>query len=184
MPYDNVAAVTRRLYQIALFDNRVPKEDREAALSLADALTEDLAAMLANQPDALAALRGIKPRMLDLARQGGCGSLIWRIEEFSISSADTIPYIMRPEHRHLVPDYFEALPQLLASYKHFFVRELLLQSSYKSCNAVLILHGTVAKGDKAAAVLFTSDEYRALLSVPEDYDGGRKVLVKLGSSRQ
>jgi hypothetical protein len=70
MPYDNVAAVTRRLYRIALFDNNVPKADREAALSLADALTEDLAAMLANQPDTLAALRAIKPRMLDLARQG------------------------------------------------------------------------------------------------------------------
>jgi hypothetical protein len=87
---------------------------------------------------------------------------------------------MRPEHRHLVHDYFDALPQLLASYKHLFVRELILQSNYKSRNAVLILHGTVAKGDKAAAVLFTSDEYRALLSVPEDYDGGRRVLVKLG----
>ncbi len=132
MPYDNVAAVTRRLYRIALFDNHVPKADREAALSLADALTEDLAAMLANQSYTLAALRAIKPRMLDLARQGGCGSLIWRIGEFSISPADTIPYIMRPEHRHLVHDYFDALPQLLASYKHLFVRELILQSNYKS----------------------------------------------------
>ena len=64
----------------------LPKADREAALSLADALTEDLAAMLANQSYTLAALGPIKPRMLDLARQGGCRLADmenWRILYFS-----------------------------------------------------------------------------------------------------
>lgn len=180
LPYKTVQAIIQRSYRIALFDNHVPKEHRDAASSIADALTQDLAAMLADQPEMLAALRAIKPRMFELARQGGCGSLMWRIAEFSIPPASTISYIMKPEHRHLVPSYFEALPQVLASYKNLFVRELIIQSSYKSRNAVLILHGLVAKGDKAAAVLFTSEEYRSLLSVPEEYDEGRGVLVGLG----
>ena len=88
---------------------------------------------------------------------------------------------MKPEHRHLVPDFFAAMPpQLAAQIKRPSVRELVLQSDYNSGNAVLILHGLCAKGDKAACVLFTPDEYGALLSVPDNYDAGRGVLVGLG----
>jgi hypothetical protein len=98
-----------------------------------------------------------------------------------MSAAQTVPYIMKPEHRDLVPDYLKTLTsESITRVKPALVRQLIVQESYNSHNAVLILHGVVTKGDKAAAALFTSDEYSALLSVPDDYAGGRSVLVRLG----
>jgi hypothetical protein len=60
------------------------------------------------------------------------------------------------------------------------MRQLISQSSYKTRNSVLILHGVAAKGDKAAAAIFTTDEHHAFMNVPNDYAGGRNVLVALG----
>ena len=88
---------------------------------------------------------------------------------------------MRPEHRHLVPDYFEAIgKEAVLRRRKNYVRHLILAGQYKTDNAVLILHGLAAKGDKAAAALFTGEEYAALLAVPNNYNAGRGVLVALG----
>jgi hypothetical protein len=165
----NLTAFVRRFYNIALYDNHVPQEHREAALKLAEALTADLEKALAANPEALAALKNANSQMIENTRRGGYGSLMWKLEEYSISGADTIPYVMKPEHRHLVPDFLEIIrPQTVAEAKHHWVRQLVLQSGYNSNNSVLILHGLAAKGDKGAAVLFTPDEYRALLNVPDN----------------
>jgi hypothetical protein len=179
--FQSMTALARRFYELALYDNHVPQEHREAALKLAEATTADLEKGLAENPEALAALKTANSHLIENAQKGGVGSLIWRLQEYSISGGDTIPYVMKPEHRHLVPDFLETLePQLLARTKHHLVRELILQRSYNINNAVLILHGLATKGDKAAAALFTSDEYAALLNVPDDYDAGRRVLVSYG----
>jgi len=108
-------------------------------------------------------------------------SLGWKIAEESISGADVIPYVMRPEPRHLVPDFLEGVgKETVVQVRKEFVRGLILAGQYEAYNAVLILHGLAAKGDKAAAVLFTVEEYAALLAVPNNYDAGRRVLVALG----
>jgi hypothetical protein len=87
---------------------------------------------------------------------------------------------MKPEHRHLVPDYFEALgKETILKVRNLLVRFLILAEPYQAYNAVLILHGLAAKGDKAATALFTAEEYAALLAVPNNYDAGRRVLVAL-----
>jgi hypothetical protein len=170
----------QRLYEIALYDHHISERHRNAALKLAETLTTELEKALSDTPDALIALQTANKLMIERARWFGIESLFWKIAEESVSNADSFPYVMRPEHRHLVPDYFEAIGQeTVVKDRKEFVRHLILARQYKADNAVLILHGLAAKGDKACAALFTAEEYAALLAVPNDYDAGRRVLVAL-----
>jgi hypothetical protein len=128
----DILPIMRRFYRIALFDNHVPEEHRNAAITLAEACQNDLEKSLSNNPQAVTALRTEIDQLRELARQGGYGSLVWRLNEYPMSGADTIPYIMRPEHRHLVPDYLTTItPEGLATVHSHLVRELVLQSGYK-----------------------------------------------------
>ena len=171
----------KRLYTIALYDNHVHEQHRETALRLAEALTADLEKALSGNPDALAALRKANSYMIENARLHGVGSLSWKITEESVSAADILPYVMKPEHRHLVPAYLEAMgEETVTKIRKELVRQLILAGQYEAYNAVLILHGLVTKGDEAATALFTGEEYAALAAVPNDYDAGRRVLVGLG----
>lgn len=178
---ESITALIRRFYRIALYDNHVPQEHRAAALKLAEALTADWEKAHSDNPDAVAHLKAAIRQMIEKARQGGFGSLAWRLQEDSISAADTIPYIMKPEYRHLIPDFFDFIGRdPVKNMKHHLVRQLVLQQNYNSYNAVIILHGLAARGDKAAAALFTQEEYAALLAVPADYERGRRILVAYG----
>ena len=181
MQSNTLIALIQKFNTIALYDNHVPSAHRSAALKLAEALTTDLEKVLADKPEAIAALRHANDAMVEMARKGGYGSLRWKLEEDLIEGKDYIPYAMKPEHRHLVPDFLEILgPESVAGMKHHLVRQLIWQSDYSSNNAVAILHGVATKGDKAAAAIFTPEEYRALLGVPDDYAAGRRVLVGIG----
>jgi hypothetical protein len=180
-PAQDIVALVRRSYNIALYDHHVPNEHREAALALAEALTADLEKGLAADPKALAALKDANNYTIENARQHGYGSLAWMLQEHSISNVDTIPYVMKPNYRHLVPDFLEIMrPQDMAMAKQHLVRQLIEQSEYNSNNSVLILHGLAAKGDAAMAAILTPDEYGALLNVSDNYAAGRDVLVSLG----
>ena len=181
MTFGPTHAIFRRLQEIALIDNHVPEEQRDTARKLADALAADLEILFSNDPQKLALFKTEVDETRELARRGGYGSLVWRLNEYPMSSAEVLPYVMKPEHRHLVPDFLEIMgPDKIASMKHLMVQQLVLQAGYNSQNSVLILHGLATKGDKAAAALLTSDEYAALLNVPGNYAGGRGVLVGLG----
>jgi hypothetical protein len=176
----DIPPLISRLRRIALFDNHIPQQDRVGAMNLVDALTRDLQEMLAGDPKALKALKDGEEAILALARQGGVGSLIWRLDEYSISTADTIPYFMKPEHRHLVPDALEAMPTVLSQTKRLLVEELVKQSHYKTSNSVLILYGLVAGGDKAVPAIFNQDERQALSNTHSNYKKALNVLVELG----
>ena len=171
----------QRLYTIALYDNHVQEQHREIALRLAEALTADLEKALSENPDGLAALRKANGFMIERARLHGVGSLSWKITEESVSTADIPRYVMKPEHRHLVPTFFEVIGKdAVLEFKKELVRQLILAGQYDAYNAVLILHGLVTKGDEAATALFTREEYAALATVPNNYDAGRHVLFSLG----
>jgi hypothetical protein len=170
----------QRLYEIALYDHHVLPQHRNAALQLAETLTAGMEKGLSDTPDAWATLQAANNHMIENARRFGIESLFWKIAEESVSDADFLPYVMRPEHRHLVPDFFEAMgKEAVMKERKEFVRHLILAGQYKADNAVLILHGLAAKGDKACAALFTVEEYAALLAVPNNYNAGRRVLVAL-----
>ncbi|MGH8007003.1 MAG: hypothetical protein ACREQ3_08330, partial [Candidatus Binatia bacterium] len=175
------SALQQRLYDIAFFDHHVLPQHRDVAQRLAEALNRDWETAISDNPEALASLKRANDHVLEGVRLYGIGSLFWRIEEEAISDAEAPAYAMRPEHRHLVPDYFEAIgKEKVLQVREEFVRLLILAGQYKASSAVLILHGLAAKGDKAAVALFTVEEYAALLAVPNNYDAGRRVLVALG----
>ncbi len=178
--YSEVSSLERRLYAIAVYDNHVPEEQRKAALQLSKALTEDFKKVFSGNEDAMAAHKVLLDIRIRNDRLMGYGSLAWQLAEYSISGADVIPYVMKPENRGLVEDFFTTVsPDALAVAKSECVRQLVLQSPYNTKNAVLILHGLVAKGDPAALAVFSRDELRVLLDVPNDYDSGRNILVNL-----
>lgn len=178
MTAGTITALIRRFLGIGLLDNHVSDEDRSAALKLAQTLTADFETSFSNLPNAIAALKAANDEMFAIARSAGYGSLVWRLKEDSVSGPDTIPYVMKPEHRHLIPDFLRVIgPEATQNAKRHMVRQMVLQHSYSGYNAVIILHGLVAKGDKAAVALFTPEECNALLNVPANYDAGRRVLV-------
>lgn len=180
MTTDLMLPVMKRFYHIVLFENHIPDTDRNKAITLAGAIQKDLEAALINNPDAISAIRTSVDQLRELAKQGGYGSLVWQINEYSISAAETVKFIMNPEHRDLVSNYLTTIsPGTLASIKVHLIRELVLQSNYETRNAVLVLHGVAAAGDKAAMALLSANEYQALLSVPDDYYGGRRVLEEM-----
>jgi hypothetical protein len=180
MPFGSAQAILRRLHQIALFDNHVPEEQRSMARGLAEALAADLEKSLSDNPKGLAAFKTAISQTYELARSGGYGSLVWRLNEYPMSGAETIPYVMKLEHRHLVPDFLEIVgPERVSDMRYHMIRQLILQANYNSRNSVLILHGLAAKGDKAVAVIFTPNEHKALLDAPNDYPSARNVLVAL-----
>lgn len=175
------SALLQRLYDIGLYEHHVLPEHRNTALQLAEALNADWEAALSDKPDGLATLKRANDHVSEGVRLYGIGSLFWKIAEEAISDAEALAYAMRPEHRHLVPDYFEAIgKEKVLQVREEFVRLLILAGQFEASNAVLILHGLAAKGDKAAVALFTVEEYAALLAVPNNYDAGRRVLVALG----
>jgi hypothetical protein len=80
-----------------------------------------------------------------------------------------------------VPDYFEAIgKEAVQKVRKHIVRLLILAGQYGVGNAVLILHGLAARGDKVVMALLTEQEYAALLAVPNNYEAGRRVLIALG----
>lgn len=171
----------KRLYEIALWDNHVPDQKREMALQLIDAIMQDLEETLADKPDALVAIKEANNGMIENTRIIGYGSLSWKINEESIPSEDIVAYAMRPEHRHLVPNFLTAMgEENLKNCKREFVKQVILSEDYKGMNAVITMHGLAAKRDKAVAALLTPTEFNVLLNVPTDYTAGRNVLVSLG----
>ena len=179
--YPECSSLLQKLYTIALYDNNVHEQHREIALRLAEALTADMEKALSGNSDSLAAFRMANNYMIENVRLWGVGSLSWKITEESVSAADTFSYVMRPDFRHLVPAYLEAIGnEAVTKRKKDLVRQLILSGQYEAYNAVLILHGLITKGDEAATALFTGEEYAALLVVPNDYDAGRRVLVNRG----
>ncbi|MER9845385.1 hypothetical protein NKJ59_29995 [Mesorhizobium australicum] len=177
----SATALVRRLYHIGLFDHHVEQEERSKALVLAEALFDDCCKAFASDPVQTAALQNAKSATIEMARQYGVGSLFWNLQEFAISNADTVPYVMKPEHRHLLPDLLTNMPaEMLQGDRHHYIRQMIIQSDYGVQNAVLVMHGLAAKADPAVGVLFSDDECRALLEVPGDYTKGRRVLAGLG----
>jgi hypothetical protein len=177
LPTEELFGCLRRLSEIIVLDNRIPEQQREMALKLYCAIMQYLKESSDN-PDALKALKDANDGMIKNACNG---SLSWKINEESIPSEDVVAYAMRPDHRHLVPDFLATTEiEELKKIKREFIRQIILSEDYDGMNAVLMMHGLTAKGDKAVAALLSPVEFNALLNVPTDYTSGRNVLVSFG----
>ncbi|MGH8738094.1 MAG: hypothetical protein ACREVC_12110 [Burkholderiales bacterium] len=100
-------ALTKRLYEIALYDNRIEKEQRIAALQLLDVLKSSVESVMT--PEFIEAYRQANAQMEEGVPRFGVGSLTWLIEENQIPNDEIVPFIARPEHTELLEDFFAAL---------------------------------------------------------------------------
>jgi hypothetical protein len=117
-------ALTRRLYEIALYDHRVPYEHRKDAwerLDTVKALVED---GLKHLPDAVAQYRAANRAMEEGVHRFGLGSLGWLIQENGISGTEEmVRFIARPEHAHLLEVFYSTLaPETAALLKQEVAR--------------------------------------------------------------
>ena len=111
-------ALTQRLYEIALYDNHVPKEFREGALELLQILKSTVENTFKDNPTLLASYKQINTDMEENARRTGVGSLAWLILEHRISQNDDdkfISFLSRPEHRELLEDFYSIVGPEIAT---------------------------------------------------------------------
>lgn len=176
------SSLVRRLYEIAFYEHHVPTAHRTRACQVLQALKSDLEKSLADNPDAIEALRLANSHMENNVRYSGIGSLAWMLGEDKVPADEIIQYVMRPEHGHLLADLLETLePTAVEIMRPELVRHLILsRRDHDSFNSVLILHGLAAKADKATCAIFNAKDRSALLGVPDDYSAGRAILVNLG----
>jgi len=182
VPAGNLNAISRRLYQIALYDHHVAVQDREVALKLVDAVDRDLEAPLANNPAGLAAFRHATDYMKENAKFIGYGSLTWLLEENRVPPDQVIAFIMRKEHAHLLGNAMHAMGKdAVMKVMPALIRKLILNHRSSTIrNDVLVLHGLACAQDLAFEVLFTESERTALRLAHRDYAAARNVLVALG----
>src|SRR5271169_6201337 len=114
-PIPICTAVTRRLYEIALFDNHVPAEQRISALELLETVKWTVETGWQDNPRAIEAYRGANAAIEDRATRVGVGSLSWLIEENRIESTEElIQFIALPEHALLLDTFYETVGAELA----------------------------------------------------------------------
>jgi hypothetical protein len=102
-------ALTKRLYEIALYDHNVIKEHRIGALRLLETLKESMESSMTDYPEAVQEYRKANAFVEEKASRFGVGSLVWLIEEYQIPSDEIVSFIAKPEHRDLLNDFFTAL---------------------------------------------------------------------------
>lgn len=105
-------ALTKRLYEIALYDHHVEKEHRMGALRLLDTVKTTLESVMA--PELIEAYRKANAYMEDNVHRHGINSLAWLIEEQQIPKDHLIPFIARPEHGKLLDNFFDVLDPAIA----------------------------------------------------------------------
>lgn len=176
-----MGAISRRLYEIGLFEHQLSQDDRAMALAAADACVATIKGAIADNPEALAALRKATDSLISQAPFNGYGSLHWLIEENAIRAEEIVPYAMKLEHSHLVPNFLKVLSEeTITNIRPGLVRELVrARRAERVYSAVFILHGLAVSRDPATVALFNETEIRALRAAHLDYDRARSVLVDL-----
>jgi hypothetical protein len=96
-----LSALFRRLIGISYYDHNIPDDLRRTATRLANAVRADLEKG-ENDPEQLEAIRKACEKTMANARGFGYGSLLWLLDEHKVPASDTIAFMLKPEHGHLL----------------------------------------------------------------------------------
>jgi hypothetical protein len=108
-------ALTRRLYEIALYDHHLPDSHREGALKLLKRIKRIMEIHYERSPNSLLLYRVGNTFMEETAGRVGMGSLAWLIlEKGPMSDAKFVQFVTLPEHRKLLPNFYSILGPELA----------------------------------------------------------------------
>ena len=103
------SALTKRLYEIALYDHNVIEDHRTGALRLLETLKKSIESSMTDNPETLEAYRKANAFMEENASRFGVGSLAWLIEEHKIPSDKIVSFVAKPEYRDLLNNFFAVL---------------------------------------------------------------------------
>jgi hypothetical protein len=107
--------LTKRLYEIALYDNHVPQTHREGANKLLGLIKQTMEMAYSHSPEAITKYREANATMEEGARRIGVGSLPWLLLENKVSTeAEMVEFVARPEHRHLRENFYAIIDNDLA----------------------------------------------------------------------
>jgi hypothetical protein len=118
-PMPICAAVTQRLYEVALFENHVPTDQRISALELLETVKLIFETSWKDHPSAIATYRSANVETEDRAKRLGVGSLAWLIKENRIDSIEKLTrFIALPEHALLLDSFYETVsPEMAVALK-------------------------------------------------------------------
>jgi hypothetical protein len=190
---NSAQAISRRLIDIACFDENVEMEKRERALVLEEVLWKDIENALKSHPDVLKTMREARETHMEHARVGGVFSLMRKIRHTPPDRV--ISEIISLKNASLLPNFPK---EPLAEQRGHIIRELLRDralsqvtqdwvkkdegaiSSLKTANAVATAGWLVLIRDPTAMWAFASDERLELGKYLDDYERARSKLVALG----
>ena len=186
-------AISRRLIDIACFDEGVDPQLRERALMLESALWKSVEDALQSQPEDLKIRREAREMHLEHGRQAGVFSLMHKIKQ--VPSDRVVSEIISLKNAALLENFPK---DGLSNQREYVIRELLrdralreitqvsaqdegwLVSSLRLSNAVVTAGWLVLIRDPTAVWAFTTEERLSLGKYLDDYERGRTKLISLG----
>nr|WP_166178543.1 hypothetical protein [Altererythrobacter segetis] len=173
--------IFRRLTQLALFEQGIPDQERNAALEIATALHSDIETSLAHDPEALEAFQEAADFHLNQARHFGYGSLQWRLQKQKIEANQLIEFIARPDHAELLPDFLEMMePSDIAEFRAALLGQMGNLRSRDGEDTVDTLSRLAINGDGSMTMLLSGPELSALRNAPNDRPAALEVLSSMG----
>lgn len=188
--------ISRRLIDIAYFDENVSFEDRVVAEKLESGLWTDIKSAMQSDPSALKAREAARSAHIEHGRVGGVFSLMHKITR--TNPEDVFDEIVKIENAKLLKDFPR---EPLESQRGTLIQALLLSrarsaltcpwsfgkdgavESTKSTNAVVAAGWLVLTRDPTALWIFTKHERDILGHWLDNYAAARDLLKSLGVGR-
>ena len=176
----SLVAFMRRFYEIAFFEHGLTNEERNAALSTAQALEADIIASHEDNDDALATFMEAVSLDKQRGRLTGVGSLHWKMEDECVSAGELIAYIARAENATLLPEYLGMLDgDVIAEIRQALLREIVLARQNNGESALEILGPLATDHNPTLAILFEPAEALALRHWNVDRERAQQIVDNL-----
>jgi hypothetical protein len=175
--------ISRRLLDIAHFDDAISEDDRNRAANLEGTIWNGMQEPLAGT-EFLVSWNQARNQHLEGARTSGVFSLSYRISR--LHPADVVPEIVKLQNAHLLANF----PREPMEPSRSAVLSELLRSRLRAreaagfgpiANGVLFCGWLLLTRDPTAWWLFTAEEKRVLLRFLDDYSSARQFLLGLNA---
>jgi hypothetical protein len=185
--------ISRRLIEIAYFDEDVEMEARKRALTIEDVVWKSIETALKGNEQVLKARREAREAHLEQARTSGVFSLMHKIrhtppervisEMISTTNASLLPDfpkdILTAQRGHIIGELLRDRASLEIA-QDWVAKDEFAVASLKNSNAVVTAGWLVLTREPTATWAFTGHERLELGKYLDDYDRARSSLVALG----
>jgi len=112
-------ALSKRLYEISMYDNYVSDSERKSASDLLEIIKGTMERASPLSPEKYKAYLEANSYTEEQARFIGVGSLAWMLKEYKIDGeTEIIAFLKRSEHQPLLENFFAVMrPELAAEFK-------------------------------------------------------------------